>query len=42
MHKELEPEQIKEILHTLAMVFSVVDLRESDLLKAAELSFGDY
>lgn len=24
------------------MVFSVVELRENDLLKAAELSFGDY
>ena len=42
MRKELDPEQIKEILHTLTMVFSVVEPRESDLLKAAELSFGDY
>lgn len=42
MRKELDPEQTKEILHTLTMVFSVVELRESDLLKAAELSFGDY
>lgn len=42
MRKELDPERIKEILHTLTMVFSVVELRESDLLKAAELSFDDY
>ena len=42
MHKELEPEQIKEIFHTLIMAFSVVGLRERDLLKTAELPFGDY
>lgn len=42
MRKELDAERIKEILHTLTMVFSVVELRESDLLKAAELSFDDY
>lgn len=42
MRKELDPERIKEILHTLTLVFSVVELRESDLLKAAELPFGDY
>lgn len=42
MRKELDPERIKEILHTLTMVFSVVELRESDLLKAAELPFDDY
>lgn len=42
MRKELVPERIKEILHTLTMVFSVVELRESDLLKAVELPFDDY
>lgn len=42
MRKELDPKRIKEILHTLTMVFSVVELRESDLLKAAELNFDDY
>ncbi len=42
MRKELDPERIREILHTLTMVFSVVELREADLLKAAELPFGDY
>lgn len=42
MRKELDPERIKEILHTLTMVFSIVELREGDLLKAAELPFDDY
>ena len=42
MRKELDPERIREILHTLTMVFSVVELREDDLLKAAELPFSDY
>ncbi len=42
MRKELDQERIREILHTLTMVFSVVELREGDLLKAAELPFGDY
>lgn len=42
MRKELDPERIKEILHTLTMVFSVVELREGDLMKAAELPFADY
>ena len=42
MRKELDSERIREILHILTMVFSVVELRESDLLKAAELSFDDY
>lgn len=42
MRKELDSERIKEILRTLTMVFSVAELRESDLLKAAELPFEDY
>lgn len=42
MRKELDPERIKEILHTLTLVFSVVELREGDLLRAADLTFGDY
>ncbi len=42
MRKELDSERIREILHTLTMVFSVVELREGDLLKAAELPFSDY
>lgn len=42
MRKELDPERIRQILHTLTLVFSVAELRESDLLKAAELPFHDY
>ena len=42
MRKELDNERIKEILKTLTSLFTVVDLRESDLLKAAELDFLDY
>lgn len=42
MRKELDPERIKDILRTLITIFSVAELRESDLLKAAELAFGDY
>lgn len=42
MRKELDTNRIKEILQILTMVFSVVDLREGDLLKAAELFFSDY
>lgn len=42
MRKELDPERIKEILHTLTMVFSVVELREGYLLKAVELPLDDY
>lgn len=42
MRKELDSEKIKEILTTLTSIFSVVDLRESDLLKAADMDFSDY
>lgn len=42
MRKELDSEKIKEILTTLTSIFTVVDLRETDLLKAADLDFSDY
>jgi len=42
MRKELDKERIKEILATLNSLFTVVDLRESDLTKAADLDFADY
>lgn len=42
MRKELDLERIRDILHILTLVFSVAELREDDLLKAAELSFHDY
>lgn len=42
MRKELDNEKIKEILTSLTAIFTVIDLRESDLVKAADLDFGDY
>ena len=42
MRKELDNEKIKEILTTLSALFTVVDLRGSDLMKAASLRFSDY
>lgn len=42
MRKELDSERIKEILTTLTSLFTVVDLREADLLKSADLDFADY
>lgn len=42
MRKELDGERIKEILTTLTSLFTVVDLRETDLMKAADLEFSDY
>lgn len=42
MRKELDSEEIKEILTTLTSIFTVVDLRENDLLKAADMDFSDY
>ena len=42
MRKELDNERIKEILATLTTIFSVVDLRQNDLIKAADLDFSDY
>lgn len=42
MRKELDNARIKEILTTLTAIFHVVELRESDLIRAAELEFSDY
>lgn len=42
MRKELDSEKIKEILTSLTSIFTVIDLRESDLVKAADLDFSDY
>lgn len=42
MRKELNSEKTKEILTTLTSLFDVVDLRETDILKAVELDFCDY
>ncbi len=42
LRKELSNERIREILRTLTSIFTVIELRGSDLLKATELDFGDY
>lgn len=42
MRKELSRDRIKEILSILTSIFTVIDLRESDLTKAASLEFRDY
>lgn len=42
MRKQLDREQIKGVLATLTSLFSVIDLKESDLIKAAEMNFSDY
>ena len=42
MRKELDSEKIKEILTVLTSIFTVVDLRVTDLIKAADLDFSDY
>lgn len=39
MRKELDNERIKDILVTLTSLFTVVDLRETDLTKAVDLQF---
>ena len=42
MRRELDSAKIKEILGTLTSIFTVVDLRKTDLMKAADLAFSDY
>lgn len=42
MRKELDNERIKDILATLTSLFTVVDLRETDLTKAVDMEFPDY
>ena len=42
MRKELDSSRIREILTILTALFTVVDLRETDLLRAADLEFTDY
>lgn len=42
MRKELDNERIKKILTILTSVFTIVDLRQTDLIRASELDFSDY
>ena len=42
MRKELDNTRIKEILNILTSIFTVAELRESDLIQAADMEFSDY
>nr|MBQ4318671.1 PIN domain-containing protein [Clostridia bacterium] len=42
MRKELDGKRIKEILTTLTSIFTVADLLQTDLLRAAGMEFSDY
>lgn len=42
MRKELNPQDIQEILDKLLLIFSVTDLTETDLKKAAGLRWKDF
>lgn len=42
MRKELDSDKIKQILTTLTSLFNVIELRESDLIKATTLKISDY
>lgn len=42
MRCELDTESAKKILTSLNTIFLIADLREADLIKAADLTFNDY
>ena len=42
MRRELDAESAKKILNSLNTIFLIADLRETDLQKAADLSFNNY
>ena len=42
MRKELDSDRIRDILDKLSSIFTIADLRETDLKAAAELAFSDY
>lgn len=42
MRKELDAEKTADILEKLSLIFKIADLKGSDIIKAAELGFGDY
>lgn len=42
MRKELDAERIGEILRQLSLIFTFVDLKGADLVKASALDFVDY
>ena len=42
MRKELRPEEIREVLEKLSLIFSFADLTESDLNHAAKMEWKDF
>lgn len=42
MRKELDSEKIKDVLATLSLIFTIVDLRADDIKKAALMNFKYY
>ena len=42
LRKELDADKTREILDSLMLIFSVVDLKADDLKKAADMRFKDY
>lgn len=42
MRKELDPKKIEETLQALSLIFEFADFSASDLLRAAELYWGDF
>ena len=42
MRKELDPEQIRDVLKKLQLIFRFVDLTAADLEKAAEMRWADF
>ena len=42
MRRELDPEKIADVLRRLSLIFEFTDLSASDLVRAAELQWGDF
>lgn len=42
MRKELDREKVRQVLSTLSIIFSIIDLRGTDLIKAADADIIDY
>ena len=42
MRKELDREKVRQVLSTLSNIFSIIDLRGTDLIKAADTDIIDY
>lgn len=42
MRRELKREQVKDIVEKLSLLFGIVDLREDDIRRAADMDIADY